>query len=150
MRIELAEMKHIEPILDMGVSFFAASQYSNLGEYSRGKAGVTLVTAMEKGSLFVALDGDELLGFMMLTVQPAPFVVDNVLLGYEVLLWVDRAHRKTGVAKKMLDFGGEWAKNNGAEVFVVSTPAKAGFEGAKKLFEELGFKPFEMAFEKRL
>lgn len=87
-------------------------------------------------------------GFVTGLTGPALFAPGKTKLAYEGNLWVDKEHRKNGVAKQLVETLLNWAKTMGCSHLTMASQRFFGFEKADKLYTSLGFELEEKHYMK--
>jgi ribosomal protein S18 acetylase RimI-like enzyme len=96
-------------------------------------------------ALFVAEDGDRVVGFVALSTR-THFTGDvDAYIGHLV---VDRAVERRGVGRRLLQEAEDWARVHGFETLTLDTGARN--IGARALYESAGFEEEDIRLSKRL
>lgn len=107
----------------------------------------TLAAAVADDRVLVARVDDRVVGFCSVQIDGGGFERD-VTRGIVENLFVEPAARGEGVGSELLDAGEERLVDRGATVLAVE--AMAADADVREFYEERGFRPHRVAFEKRV
>ncbi|WP_299330505.1 GNAT family N-acetyltransferase [Haloplanus sp.] len=100
-----------------------------------------------KDGLAVARDGDDIVGFARYGVEEGPLAV-TVTRGVVRDLYVVAAHRRSGVGSALLDAAETALRDRGVDV--IRLEALAANDDAVRLYENRGYRPHRIGFEKEV
>lgn len=138
--IRRAVEEDIPILLAMGQQFSAYTAVT--APYSPNHTDALLRHLLEHGAVFVSenergvLDGG-IIGMM------APIWYVEAFAAAELALWVMPDKRGAGIARELIATFEAWGKEQGATHYSMSDLCIGGAYPAGKLFESLGYRPFE-------
>lgn len=151
MRIEIrpATAEDVPRLAEMGRGFFAFSAFGDFAEYDPVSAGRNIEAMRTSGCVFVAADGDEIVGALLGVISPLWFD-DSARIASELAWWVNASHRHTPAGLRLYAAFEDWAGDHGATAIVMSDLVVRGGEmPAARLFERLGYTTIERSHIKR-
>lgn len=132
-------------MLDMARSFYAAAGEPD-GPFDGLHTLANFNGIRAAGSLLVADDAGELVGFLGMLLVPG--VCSASLRAHEVCMWVDPGHRGSVALLRLLREFDARAERSGAVgsqlSMLASSPAKL-----RKVYERMGYKLADTSFQKR-
>jgi ribosomal protein S18 acetylase RimI-like enzyme len=111
------------------------------------------LAAAQQGVIFVAADANELLGFVVCFVEAEDADDLHVVeaerrFGYISDLYVAAQARRQGVGRALLQAAEDYFKQLGLPV--VRLAVLRNNDQARRVYEQAGFRPYEITYEKRL
>ena len=103
---------------------------------------------IKEGSCFVAVEGNEVVGYIAGSIVKAEPFRHDVTLAEAENMFVLPEYRGKGVGTKLFELLIGWCRKNGADR--ISTVASAGNDRAIALYRRLGFKDYTLTLEKEL
>lgn len=99
------------------------------------------------GAVFVA--GEPAVGMCAGVLFPL-FCNVRHMTGQELFWWVEKSHRRGGTGKALLEAMEAWAKDAGAESFMMMRLEKLNPKPVGAMLEGMGYRPSELTYLKRL
>ena len=109
------------------------------GWEARQTADVTALLSAEPGSVWLALQDEELVGFIGLRVHPE----DQMGEIYIVAVSPDR--QRQGIGRKLMHFAEQHIRERGMKMVMVETVGDSGHEPARRAYEATGFERWPVA-----
>lgn len=94
-----------------------------------------LYDALKKNGMFVAIEGDQVIGLCLADISIEPTGASN---GYIKSVIIDENARGKGVGKKLLKEAIDYLSTMDVDAILVNVRGET--EGARKLYEKMGFK----------
>ena len=96
--------------------------------------------ALQRGDvrIYAATSGGEQVGFVVVTHSPLSALADDTAAWIDQI-WVEPEHRRTGVARELLQMAARFAEHVGASQLVSCVPAQQ--KESNRYFARLGFAP---------
>ena len=144
--IREAVLEDIDRLIELGMSFWAGSEYGGIITVSPKALRQTLEQTIESpDSVWLVAEKDgQLIGMIGLACTAHPFSGERVAL--ELAWWVEPEHRSGGVGIKLLKCSEEWAKRQSAIALMMVAPN----EEIERLYVKLGYGLVERTFQKNL
>ena len=139
--IRHGRQEDLDALVALGLAFIAGSPYRSRVKPSPERMRQTLSWLLSNGAIFVA-EKDEHSMVGMFGVIAMPDICSGSIVGSDLFWWVSPDSRGT-TGLKLLRAAVAWAREQGAERFVLVAPD----ERAERLYERLGYKKTETAYE---
>ncbi len=123
----------------MDVPRFVYDAFYPEGWQARQTADVAALLDGEPETVWLALQGDALAGFIGLRLHPE----DQMGEVYIVAVSPDR--QREGVGRQLIDFAERHIRDRGMKMVMVETVGDRGHEPARRAYEALGFQPWPVA-----
>jgi ribosomal protein S18 acetylase RimI-like enzyme len=137
-----AQLSDVPRLVEMGQRFIKETSYSKHLRDNPECAAVLITSLIEKGSLLILEQGQEIIG--MLGFVMFPHFMSGDLTAGEIFWWVEPEHRGQGL--KLLREMERRARVEGAKyVQMVAPNEKVG-----RLYERLGFDRIETSYQRAL
>lgn len=120
-----------------------------LPNFDEAEVNLDLYTAMEAQgafTIFAALDGDNLAGYLALFIHETPHI-RGYLQGMADGLFVDKAYRKGSVAVRLIKAAEQYAKDVGCSSLTLCFKADNAHE---EFCKSSGFAPDDILYSKRI
>lgn len=138
--MRLGTIDDLEIIVPMAMKFISQVAYKEHCTEEYVRAFVTAVLEAPNTEKVIILDDDK--GFIVGLTSPFPFGPGTVAT--EMGLWVEEEHRKTSVAKELIDAFEYWAKATGCLMTImICLDDKVG-----EYYKKRGYKLTEYAYMK--
>lgn len=147
-KIRTADLTDTTDIIILGREFYK-EYYSDVLNWNNKLAMQNLEAAIKEDPFLVLVveKNDEIVGMLIAMISQCFFSYD--VQASELAWYIDKNHRKTRQAVKLLDWYEDWAKSNGAKLANMMN-----IEGTPKsivnLYERRGYKLKENTFIKEL
>jgi GNAT superfamily N-acetyltransferase len=153
MRIEPYTPNHLDAVVQLSLRAWApvfesiqnaidadlyCAFYSDNWRISQQKA-VEDVCAADSTTVWVALDGNAVLGFIAVKLD----LEDS--MGEIYMVAVDPGVQGQGIGSKLIEFALNWMKQAGMTVAMVETGGDPGHAPARRTYEKLGFRLWPVA-----
>lgn len=146
--IRKATVFDAEKLAVLGKEFFAFSAFKDFVEYDVESAEQNILKLLTQGIVFVAEDGDEIVGAIVGLLSPLWFN-SNAFVATELAWFIAEEHRKGTVGIRLYKAFEEWGYANGAQAIVMSDLVVDGGTPASQLFDKLGFTTIERSHIKK-
>ncbi len=146
--LKVADLTDLQDIKKMAKSFFLSSTYSDK-EYNEEKINDVIVQLLHdptNGIIILALLGGKSVGCVACSVSPLLFNYSKIAT--EVIWWVDKKHRRSGVGQQLIEALEYWAKNIAKTDYVQLSSLNGGDE-VGQYYEKIGYKLIEKAYLKQ-
>lgn len=148
MEIRLARHEDADALVEQWLDL-AASQRAHdshvLAEENRSVARESVLRHVVGDELLVAVERDELLGFVMFAVQTSDFAQDTTR-GLVRNIYVAPDHRSQGIGTALLEAAEAELTDRGVEHLVLE--AMADNEAARRFYRRHGYAPHRVSLEK--
>lgn len=106
--------------------------------------------AKQRGAVFVAADADRIVGFACVLARVLEEYPSEALREYALVtdLVVLASHRGRGIARRLVDRAQSFARASGAHWLRINVLAQNA--AARTLYDDLGFREYEIVLEKEL
>ena len=145
--IRPAETEESETVTALWVGLAADQRdYSShlLPDGNRQQIRETIVRHIVSNTLLVA-DDDGIVGFVMFTMEKGSYEQD-ITRGIVENIYVEPAHRDSGLGERLLTAAEAKLKQRGAET--IALEVMADNEDARRFYQRLGYKPHRVELEK--
>lgn len=148
MRIEPASMDDLGALVEAWVTLARDQQHHGshlLADENRDPVRMRLAGHIVDETLLVARTDEDLLGFVMFELEDGAFTQDATR-GLIYNVFVTPAERNHGIGSALLEAAVDRLGAVGADV--VALEVLAANDGARRLYERLGFAPHRIEFER--
>lgn len=146
--IRKATVFDAEKLANLGEEFFAFSAFKDFVTYDVASAEQNILKLLTQGVVFVAEDGDEIVGSIIGILSPLWFN-SHTTVATELAWFISEEHRKGTVGIRLYRAFEEWGYSNGAQAIVMSDLVVEGGTPAGQLFDKLGFTTIERSHIKK-
>ena len=127
------------PLMEADIPQYVYDAFYPKGWEARQRADVEAICRDDNTSVWIALMGDELAGFVGLRVHRAD------CMGEIYIIAVDPSFQRRGVGHALLNFSFEWIRSRGLAMVMVETGGDRGHEPSRATYESAGFDRYPVA-----
>lgn len=145
-----AREEDIERMAIFGQAFWEQTRYFKDGiGYDWETVADMTHTIIEEGVALYAEEAGELVGLLLVFVSPHP-MNKNQLLAVEWVFYVEPNYRRSGLGKSLILTAESLLQNRGVRHFTMVSLSDVTPEAANRLYESMGFAPYESSFMKTI
>ena len=127
------------PLMEADIPQYVYDAFYPKGWEARQRADVEAICRDDNTSVWIALMGDELAGFVGLRVHRED-------CGGEIyIIAVDPSFQRRGVGHALLNFSFDWMRSRGLAMVMVETGGDRGHEPSRATYESAGFDRYPVA-----
>lgn len=148
-RCRIAAPEDFPRIAEMGRSFYEQTVYQKVPYSGQGLAEYWCPLALSQGMLFVASDGDRVIG--AIGGLSSPFILNPAYgIGAEMFMWVEPEYRGKRIADMLMDAIEDSARESGVTFFSMMSLEAVHPEVADKIYKKRGYRLAEHTYVKEL
>ena len=114
----------------LGEEMFRLHHGDDWREYQQGSVKQTLESA---NAAWVIEEDGVVAGFAVVT------MIENEPIGELVMIAVDPAHQRKGLARQLIEHAEAWLRDAGVPVMMIQTGGDPGHEPARRTYENAGY-----------
>lgn len=138
----------IPAVVAMGRSFVASVPPLSRAGYDEHSTAELLARLIEgEDSALIVADAGGLIGMLAMLVYPYYFN-PAVRMAQELFWWVEPAHRRSGVAGRLLAHAEAWARSRGARAVQMIALDESDGASVAAMYKRRGYAPVERSFLK--
>lgn len=147
--VRLAAESDLPTLVDFGRQFYEKTMFHGMVSYCPEGAESFFRSMMANDLLFVAVDGEKVVGTIGLII--GPFLINHTHgMASELFWWIDPAHRRSGAGLALMDAAESAAREQGATFLTMVALEGGEVEQAAKIYRARGYTPAEHTWTKRL
>lgn len=143
----------VPKLIPMAKDFFDESKWAEVfGFTEREDDTMRFLAGMvrsDEHGFFVAANGSGPVGFMIVGVRPWVMHFGEKI-GYEMFYYMDKAHRRGAVSRRLVKAYEEWAREQGAHVVEFGVTDRMRGDKMEKFLHRLGYSPELKSYIKKL
>ena len=148
MRVEPATLSDVDRVVELWIAL--ATEQEQFGSHLYGEANrepirMTMASHVVDDGVYVARNGDDVVGFVSFEVASGGFV-RSVTRGIIQNVYVESGARNAGVGSALLDAAEAELRDRGVDTIAIE--AMADNEAARRLYRRRGYRPHRVEYER--